>query len=156
MDDKNIASIAIKIPVYDPGTLQMSLVSRHLPEIFWEYVRALRFVWQKKYHEDLYYQDSPSGIGGIWDVLAIDADAFATAYVFSDRTPYTAEDFPVYLDEICLSLMADDGRRWERIKEFSQKYGLENEKKLEVIRQRQMDNNSLKVFSALTKSLRSR
>lgn len=92
-------------------------------EKLFEITHELRHVWQKTYHEDLYYKKNAVELEVVQDIAEIDADGFALAYVFSDRTPFSYEDFPNMSEEIVLQATVDGGARFKRATEIAEEYG---------------------------------
>lgn len=66
------------------------------------------------------------------DIAEIDADGFALAFVFSDRTPYTKADMPNAFEDVCLQATIDGGKRWIRAREISADLGFGKIEKIGV------------------------
>lgn len=127
-DDRPIIYIAEKIPVVTPNN---SLFFANLSdgERLFLLTHELRHIWQKKYHNDMYGYNAVN-TETITDISEIDADAFALSYVFSEKTPFTANDISNIQSELCLQATADKGARWERAKELSDEYKFGNFEKV--------------------------
>lgn len=63
-------------------------------------LHELRHLWQVTWHSDEFSRKDGSDETALTDIAEIDADAFALAYLLSDRTPYTLEDIPVLIKYI--------------------------------------------------------
>lgn len=123
-DKQNVIYISMKVPNCDLDKKTKVFTDCTVAEMLFVALHELRHIWQKKYHFDAYYQHNAVGLEIINDPAEIDADAFAIAYVFSSKTDFTAKDFPVMMEEICLQAALDKGERWERAKSLSSEYGL--------------------------------
>ena len=66
------------------------------------------------------------------DIAEIDADGFALAFVFSDRTSYTKADMPNAFEDVCLQATIDGGKRWIRAREISADLGFGKTEKIDV------------------------
>ncbi len=130
-DDRDLIFIARKLPDVDLDTHALKFKTLTFAENLYSIAHELRHVWQKKYHEDIYYKKNAVNFENINDIAEIDADAFATAFIFSKMTPFTSEDFPIQLNEICIMGKLDGGKRWERAHKLSDKYNFGDTNKIE-------------------------
>lgn len=133
-DKRNLIVIARKYLRVDLGTGIRRFRNKTSAEQLFDLAHELRHVWQKTYHEDVYYEKNAIQLEVIRDKAEIDADAFAFSYVFSDRTSFTWEDFPNLAEEIVLHATLDEGERWKRTAELVEVYGLEMGTRLEDLK----------------------
>ena len=131
LDENDLIIIARKYPKVDYKTQELKFKNLTLAENLFSIAHELRHAWQKKYHEDIYYKTNAVNLENINDIAEIDADAFAIAYVFSKMTPFTSEDFPNHLSEICIQGKLDGGKRWERAHKLSYEYHFGNADKID-------------------------
>ncbi len=130
LDDRNCIVMSLKRAVFDHEKSIIHFVDQSPAEYLFNFAHELRHVWQKEYHEDMYYKKNSVGMEAIYDIAEIDADAFALAYIFSNRTPYTASDMSNQKLEIGLQGTLDNGARWKLAEELSYKYGFEGREKI--------------------------
>lgn len=142
-DDENKIILARKCVVGDFDTGVIHFKNRTKAEQLFLLAHELRHVWQKKFHKEKYYKHNAVGMENINDIAEIDADGFAIAYLFSTKTPFTSDDLPNAMEEICLQAMADNGKRWERAENLSADYGFGNSEKILVARN-SVDQDKLK------------
>ncbi len=152
LDDRDTILIGRKYATLDYGsnTLQFKDLTR--AETLFLLTHELRHVWQKKYAADTYYKKNALHMEVINDVAEIDADAFALAYVFSDRTPFTYEDVVTISEETYLQATADKGKRWKRAEEISKEYGFNCTDKLEEFKaniDRERINKLIKIMKLM-------
>lgn len=85
-------------------------------------LHEIRHVWQKQYHEDIYYAGSNaiSNEEHMDDISEIDADAFALAYTLC-VLGYENEDLSF---DMGYKYMNDGGKRKQRVCEIVEEYGL--------------------------------
>ena len=114
----------------DYKLLKESLVPRTDAEILYGLIHELRHVWQYTYERNKYYSQNAFGLSVVNDPSEIDADAFAIAYVFSDKTQYTAKDFPNMTNEINLQGTLDNGKRWNTATKYSVMYQFNSNNKI--------------------------
>lgn len=133
-DKRNLIVIARKYLRVDLGNGIRRFRNKASAEQLFDLAHELRHVWQKTYHEDVYYEKNAIQLEVIRDKAEIDADAFAFSYVFSDRTPFTWEDFPNLAEEIVLYATLDEGERWSRTAELAGEYGFKTGTKLEDLK----------------------
>ena len=86
LDDRNLILLSRKIPVVDFETQTLHFKNVTDAENLYSVAHELRHVWQRKFHPDTYYNFNAIGMEVIDDIAEIDADGFALAFVFSDRT----------------------------------------------------------------------
>lgn len=134
LDDTDTILIGRKYPKPDFDTHTLHFKNLTSAENLFSLAHELRHVWQKKYAAETYYKKNALHMEVINDIAEIDADAFAFAYVFSDRTPFTHEDVVTTSEEVCLQATADEGKRWKRVEEISKEYGLNCTDKLEELK----------------------
>lgn len=123
MDDRNLIITSRKHEIVDFRDGSIHFRNKTAAEKLFEITHELRHVWQKTYHEDLYYKKNAVELEVVQDIAEIDADGFALAYVFSDRTPFSYEDFPNMSEEIVLQATVDGGARFKRATEIAEEYG---------------------------------
>ncbi len=82
----------------------------------------LRHVWQKTYYKNKFYQKDAFGTEVVNDIAEIDADAFAIAYVFSNKTFFTPQSMPSMMNEVAFQCFLDKGERWKKSRELSNYY----------------------------------
>lgn len=133
-NEQNLIILPRKYPVTSLEEQTIHFKNVTIAENIFSIAHELRHVWQNKFHEDTYYQNNALGMEIIDDIAEVDADAFALVFTFSDKTPFTAEDIPNILEEICLQATADGGKRWNRAKELSDEYGFGNFEKVEQVK----------------------
>ena len=131
-DDRNLIILPRKFPVADIETQTLHFKTVKDAENLYSVAHELRHVWQKKYHPDIYYKHNAIGMEVINDIAEIDADAFAIAFIFSDRTSYTEADMPNALGDVCLQAKADGGKRWKRAYEIAEEFGFKNTEKIDA------------------------
>lgn len=113
---------------FDPNTEEI-FVGRYNPqtkhlhtdeEMLFTALHELRHVWQKRHHEDIYY-DEPNAVAyeTIFDNSEVDADAFAIAYL-QQRTAFEKKAYMT--ENITNYLLLDGGRRIIRTKELKNLY----------------------------------
>lgn len=124
LDDRDVIMIAKKMPYIDFDTQNCHFRNVKNAEKLFLIAHELRHVWQKKYAPETYYQKNAVNMEVVQDIAEIDADAFARAYVFSDRTPFNAENMPSLAEEICLTASIDNGKRKARTAELAKEYQL--------------------------------
>lgn len=129
-DDKNLFIISNTYPEPNGLTKDFTYIRLSPPEHLFTIAHELRHVWQKKYHTDEYYEKNAVGMEIIHDPSEIDADAFALAYIFSDKTPFTAANLPVHVREMKIQSSMDGGKRWKRAEELAADYGFNTRDKL--------------------------
>lgn len=118
-----IIMISRKYEIVDFKDGSIHFRNKTAAEKLFEITHELRHVWQKTYHEDLYYKKNAVELEVVQDIAEIDADGFALAYVFSDKTPFSYEDFPNMSEEIVLQATVDGGARFKRATEIAEEYG---------------------------------
>lgn len=133
-DEKNFIVYARRYPLVSQDNLELYFRNTTSAEKLFFLAHELRHVWQKKFHADMYYEYNAIGKGCIEDISEIDADAFAIAYVFSERTPFIVDDIPHVLGDISLYTRMDNGKRWNRIRELSNEYKIGDCKKIEQVK----------------------
>lgn len=97
-----------------------------LAEYLYLLVHELRHVWQRQYHYSEFYSYNSHGLENLYDPSEIDADGFAIAYVFSNKTTFDRHDFPFLLDEIAGISSFDQGKRIQQAKKLAKEYSFEN------------------------------
>lgn len=135
LDEKDLILVPRRYPEasFEDLTLHFKKVTE--AENLFTIAHELRHVWQKKYHENVYYKTNAINMEVINDISEIDADAFAISYIFSNQTPFTYADMPNGLEEICLQATADNGKRWKRSYELVTEYEFKNSEKIEDAKQ---------------------
>ena len=106
---------AVHIGVYDPIKPGHFL---HEAIILATIIHEFRHLWQKKYHNDEYYEHNAVGIACITDISEVDADAFAMAYM-QKRTSYKESD---YMKEFNKFMKMDFGARKKRFWTIRKEY----------------------------------
>lgn len=106
-------------PIFD--TFQFK--DKTIPELTYHLAHEFRHVWQYTYQRNRYYSSTARGTEVLNDWAEIDADAFAIAYIFSGKTDYSVDDFPIQLRELGYQGTMDGGRRWEQAKKLSSQLG---------------------------------
>ena len=132
LDDRNLILLSRKLPVVDFETQILHFKNVTDAENLYSVAHELRHVWQRKFHPDTYYNFNAIGMEVIDDIAEIDADGFALAFVFFDRTPYTKADMPNAFEEVCLQATIDGGKRWIRAREISADLGFGKAEKIDV------------------------
>lgn len=150
LDDENKIILPRKCVVTDFNTGAIHFKNHTKAEHLFILTHELRHVWQKKFHEEKYYKHNAVGMENINDIAELDADAFAIAYLFSAKTPFTSDDLPSEIEEICLQAMADNGKRWERAEKLSADYGFGNSEKI-LVTKNSVDQDKLKRVIAFMK-----
>lgn len=130
LDGKDIIVIGRKFPSVDFEKHELTFRNLTNADILFFLTHELRHVWQRKYRPEKYYKKNAVGFECINDPAEIDADAFALAYVYSDRTPFTYEDMPNTSEETVLFATADEGSRWNRVEEIQEEFNLDCDRKL--------------------------
>lgn len=115
--------LARKFPKVDRATGQITIVDLTLADQVFILIHELRHIWQEKYHASKYYGHNAVGLEHIHDPAEVDADAFALAYVLSDRTPFCAVDMPSSMSEFRLKNKYDGGKRRVRAKALAKEAG---------------------------------
>ena len=131
LDNKNLILLSRKVPVADFETQTLHFKNVTEAENLYSVAHELRHVWQRKYHPDTYYNFNAIGMEIINDIAEIDADAFALAFLFSDRTSYTKADMPNTLEDVCLQATIDGGKRWTRAYEIAVELGFGKTEKID-------------------------
>ena len=131
-DDRKLILLSRKFPVVDFETQTLHFKNVTDAENLYLVAHELRHVWQRKFHPDTYYNFNAIGLEVIDDIAEIDADGFALAFVFSDRTPYTKADMPNVFEDVCLQATIDGGKRWIRTHEISADLGFGKTEKIDV------------------------
>lgn len=124
-DDRDLILVSKKYINVEFGHSKRIFKDLTEPEKLFLLAHELRHIWQKKYAKNTYYEHNAICLETLTDIAEIDADAFAFSYFFSDRTFFTYADIPSLFDELCLSVLADKHKRWQRIKEISEEYHLD-------------------------------
>lgn len=131
-DDGNIMYIARYYPDSENGKINFKKLSS--AEIIYPVLHELRHAWQKKYHPSQFYSsENAVGFECINDPAEIDADAFAIAFILSEKTPFTIDDLPTSLQEIRLYNMLDNNQRLKKAKEISTRYNFGKIEKIELL-----------------------
>ncbi|OON84764.1 hypothetical protein BXO88_15710 [Oribacterium sp. C9] len=134
LDEQDRIFLSQKIPMVSFKTGTSTLSDATHAELVFTMAHELRHVWQRKYEKGKYYSYNATGMDVINDPSEIDADAFAMAYFFSDKTPFTGNDLPNTLENIFFQSIADGGKRFRRMKELAEEYSLNYEGKLKEAR----------------------
>lgn len=134
LDDRKLILLSRKVPTIEIETQTLHFRNTTDAENLYSVAHELRHVWQRKYHSDIYYNFNAIGMEVIDDIAEIDADAFALAFVFSDRTSYTKADMPNTFDDICLQATIDGGKRWTRAHEIAAQLGFDKTEKIDIAR----------------------
>ena len=145
LDKDNILILTQKYPLTDFYTADINYVDLTDAEQLFHIAHELRHVWQKQYHENIYYKKNAVSYEIINDPAEVDADAFALAYVFSKNSPFTVKDIPNVCEEICLQATADNGKRWSRATKLSAEYCFESTEKLEEVKA-SADSNKIRII----------
>lgn len=123
-DDKNdTIYISTKALVQDSAEVSSKYVNLTFQEQFYVLIHELRHVWQRKYYYSKYYGHNAVGLEYLHDPSEIDADAFAIAYYFSDKTPFGGKDLPTISNEILTQVVYDSKRRKEQVEVLTHEYG---------------------------------
>lgn len=122
-DGKHKIILANFYPDRNETTGERFYVKKSPAEHLYTLAHELRHVWQKKFHADEYYQKNAVGMEVINDPAEIDADAFAIAYVFTKKTPFTERDLPTIVSDLRSIGVLDKGQRWRKAMELSTAYG---------------------------------
>lgn len=122
-DSTDTLIIAAKFPTWPKPSTTPTFVDSTMPERLFIILHELRHVWQHTYHHNKFYQHNAVGIECIQDEAEIDADAFALAYIFSEQTPFTLDNFPTVLPSIKLQCQLNGGKRWLRALTLANEYG---------------------------------
>lgn len=72
-------------------------------ELLFAMLHELRHLWQHKNMPDEYYASTAYGLEHQHDATEIDADAFAYAYLFSNKTPYSWVDMQHQKEEFLVN-----------------------------------------------------
>lgn len=134
-EETGIIYLARRVPTFSPSDLQPRFKKLTMAESIYIIAHELRHSWQNMYHKQLYYNYNARNFDIIDDISEIDADAFAIAYVFSNKTNYFAKDFPNQIDEICLQCALDGGKRWNQSYKLAKEYGLTELGKIEAAKE---------------------
>lgn len=134
LDDSNLILLTQKMPEPDFETGQVHYRTISNAEKLYFLSHELRHVWQKKYHADKFYNYNAVGMEVLEDSAEIDADAFAIAFLFSDRTPFTEKDVPELAEEICLQATIDNGKRWSNAYKLSEEFGFGKREKIDSLK----------------------
>ena len=121
-DDSNTVHLAEYTTIPGKTSLSLQIVQLSSAETLFTIAHELRHIWQRHHHNDLYTKSHAFGMEAIDNIFEIDADAFATAYVFSSKTPFSPIDFPNVMELICLQGAVDNGKRWSLSHELSKQY----------------------------------
>lgn len=122
-DGENKIILANFLPEENSATGESAYVKISPPDRLYILAHELRHVWQRNFHAEEYYQKNAVGLEVINDPAEIDADAFAIAYVFSGKTPYTGRDLPAVVSALRNVDCLDKGQRWRKAMELSTAYG---------------------------------
>ncbi len=133
-DTYNTIFISLNHMVYDSKHNQMSFISLTGADCIYILAHELRHVWQFNYEKEKYYSSNAIDMEAIQDESEIDADAFALAYVFSDKTSVSHKDLKANLQQIHLQGTLDNGKRWDKAKDLKTLYGLSGMDKLNDVR----------------------
>jgi len=136
-DDSDTVFLSAKYPNWDlfNNNSFLDFIDLRPYELAFPMLHETRHVWQKTYHKKMYEKNAVS-FESIKDRAEIDADAFAIAYLFSDKTNFTINDFPTQSIEIALQATLDGGKRWERAVEIQKEYGFGGKEKLEEAKEK--------------------
>ena len=93
-------------------------------ELLFNVLHELRHAWQFKYHHEQFYTKNAIGNECINDPAEIDADAFAIADLFSEKTPFNLNDVPVIAPDICYQSSLDGNKRWDGAEKLAHEYEL--------------------------------
>ena len=126
-DDRNLIIISSNIPRLERKGKGFIYTYKEatMAEMIFICCHELRHVWQRKYHDGLYYGHNAVGDEILNDIAEVDADAFALAYVFS-TTDYKVKDLPTQLQQVSLQATLDHGKRWKRSKLLYKEYRFGN------------------------------
>lgn len=98
-------------------------------EVLFNTLHELRHLWQAENIPEEYYATTAYGLDHQHDPTEIDADAFAYAYIFSDKTPYSWSDMSLQkMNHIINTVMSKDYtvRREQRARELATEYTFKN------------------------------
>lgn len=130
-DDSNTIYLAEHIAILDKEAPLLHLVQFTCAELLFTIAHELRHIWQRDHYGDSYKKFHAFGTDVIDDFFEIDADAFATAYVFSSKTTFSHNDFPNVMENICQQAYADNGKRWSLSYELSKQYAFGDTEKID-------------------------
>ena len=130
--DLDLVFMSTYYPVPDFETFELKYTPLTVAEYLFYLAHECRHIWQKKYEEKTFYKKNAIGLEHFHDPAEIDADAFALAYVFSDRTPYTFADLPNVIQDIQLDNAVDHGERWARANEMAITFDLKSNEKIDA------------------------
>lgn len=120
-NDKNIIFISRRYPQYDDDQNFVGFNQVNIGDAIFILAHELRHVWQKDYYEEKYYNTSTND--EMDDISEIDADGFALAYIFSDRTPFTSDDLTSdVMRKQLLYIVFGKGKRLIRAYEIAKEY----------------------------------
>ena len=108
------------------------LVESSLQEIVFTIAHELRHLWQKVYEKQKYFENNAINLEVLNDPSEIDADAFAIAYMYSDKTSFIRKDFPLHDAEMRLQGMLDKGARWKRAEQLAKEYNFAGTEKIKL------------------------
>ena len=129
-DNSNTVHLAEYTAVPDKESLIPRYVQLSSAETLFTIAHEFRHIWQRQHHGDLYAENHAFGMAVIDDFFEIDADAFATAYVFSSKTTFSPSDFPNVMELICLQGVADNGKRWSLSYDLAKQYSFGDTEKI--------------------------
>lgn len=98
-------------------------------ELLLNTLHELRHLWQAENIPEEYYATTAYGLEHQHDSTEIDADAFAYAYIFSDKTPYSWNDMPLQkMNHIINTVISKDyaAYREQRARELATEYNFKN------------------------------
>ncbi len=130
-DESDQIYVGRKVIKIDLDTNRTHFRNVHSAEKLFFLAHEFRHVWQKKYAAEKYYKKNAVGKEVVNDIAEIDADAFAFAFFFSERTPFAYKDVAAIAEYLCLQAAADNGKRWQRVEKLSEKYSLNCTEKLD-------------------------
>lgn len=134
LDDTNLIYLSSTYSSRNPQTNEHNFIEKSLPDLLFAIAHELRHVWQKTHDEKTYFTSNAIGIEVITDPSEIDADAFALSYILSNKTPFTASDLPVSINEMKIQGDLDGGKRWEQAMNLSETYGFGGNGKIKIAR----------------------